>query len=125
MGTPAYLTPIPMEPQMHMSASLQSLYAELQTLKYEVTGSSGINAEYFFFFFFFFFLLNSVFFLKVLEFSPHQVQQDFDSPPNRNPTTQKDREASRRARAIELHRTRRLELSNSAIEFNPLLVVSQ
>eukprot|EP01126_Amoeba_proteus_P011814 TRINITY_DN1481_c0_g1_i4.p2 TRINITY_DN1481_c0_g1~~TRINITY_DN1481_c0_g1_i4.p2 ORF type:complete len:116 (-),score=14.15 TRINITY_DN1481_c0_g1_i4:465-812(-) len=55
MGTPAYLTPIPMEPQMHMSASLQSLYAELQTLKYEVTGSSGINAEYFFFFFFFFF----------------------------------------------------------------------
>eukprot|EP01126_Amoeba_proteus_P030963 TRINITY_DN304_c0_g1_i11.p1 TRINITY_DN304_c0_g1~~TRINITY_DN304_c0_g1_i11.p1 ORF type:complete len:167 (-),score=33.96 TRINITY_DN304_c0_g1_i11:573-1073(-) len=37
MGTPAYLTPIPMDPQMHMSASLQSLYAELQTLKYEVT----------------------------------------------------------------------------------------
>eukprot|EP01126_Amoeba_proteus_P053477 TRINITY_DN6518_c0_g1_i1.p1 TRINITY_DN6518_c0_g1~~TRINITY_DN6518_c0_g1_i1.p1 ORF type:complete len:208 (+),score=27.60 TRINITY_DN6518_c0_g1_i1:181-804(+) len=36
MAPPAYM-PIAMDPQMHMSASLQSLFAEFQTLKYEVS----------------------------------------------------------------------------------------
>eukprot|EP01126_Amoeba_proteus_P040458 TRINITY_DN4316_c0_g1_i5.p1 TRINITY_DN4316_c0_g1~~TRINITY_DN4316_c0_g1_i5.p1 ORF type:complete len:211 (-),score=49.93 TRINITY_DN4316_c0_g1_i5:562-1194(-) len=33
----SFITPIPMDPQIHMTVSLQTLYSEFQNLKYEVT----------------------------------------------------------------------------------------